>query len=93
MCIKKRNDYGLTGLSREARVMNLKNNSHPDDIEVTDLSAFVNSLMTSCRVSLSSDTVSAVDCIITMLNKTNIKLKSFNKKIMAVKAILGFKIQ
>lgn len=48
-----------TGLSREARVINLRNSSQPDDIEVTEPSVLVSTSMTSFRFSLSSDNVSA----------------------------------
>ena len=48
-----------TGLSREARVINLRNSSHPDDIEVTEPSVLFSTSMTSLRFSLNSDNVSA----------------------------------
>ena len=46
-------------MSREARVINLRNSSQPDDIEVTEPSVLVSTSMTSFRFSLSSDNVSA----------------------------------
>ena len=49
----------LTGLSREASVINLRNSSQPDDIEVTEPSVLVSTSITSFRFSLSSDNVSA----------------------------------
>jgi len=48
-----------TGLSREASVINLRNSSQPDDIEVTEPSVLVSTSITSFRFSLSSDNVSA----------------------------------
>jgi len=46
-------------LSREASVINLRNSSQPDDIEVTEPSVLVSTSITSFRFSLSSDNVSA----------------------------------
>ena len=53
------NQLRLTGLSREASVINLRNSSQPDDIEVTEPSVLVSTSITSLRFSLSSDNVSA----------------------------------
>lgn len=48
-----------TGLSSEARVMNLRNNSQPEEMDVTEPSAFVKASITAFRFSLSSERVSA----------------------------------
>ena len=48
-----------TGLSSEARVMNLRNNSQPEEMDVTEPSAFDKASITAFRFSLSSERVSA----------------------------------
>ena len=48
-----------TGLSSEARVINLRNSSHPDEMEATEPSVFVSTSITALRLSLSSERVSA----------------------------------
>lgn len=58
ICMQQK-QLSLTGLSREASVINLRNSSQPDDIEVTEPSVLVSTSITSFRFSLSSDNVSA----------------------------------
>ena len=70
-----------TGLSREASVINLRNSSQPDDIEVTEPSVLVSTSITSFRFSLSSDNVSAIKINeeINNLVNTNVALPSLLK--------------
>ena len=49
----------LTGLSKAANVMNLRNSSHPEETEATDDFVCVKTSITSLRCFLSSDSVSA----------------------------------
>lgn len=69
-----------TGLSREASVINLRNSSQPDDIEVTEPSVLVNTSITSFRFSLSSDNVSAININEKINNLVKSIICPFNNK-------------
>lgn len=69
-----------TGLSREASVINLRNSSQPDDIEVTEPSVLVSTSITSFRFSLSSDNVSAININEKINNLVKSIICPFNNK-------------
>lgn len=69
-----------TGLSREASVINLRNSSQPDDIEVTEPPVLVSTSITSFRFSLSSDNVSAININEKINNLVKSIICPFNNK-------------
>lgn len=70
--MKENIECSLTESSKLVNVMNLRNNSHPDDIEVTLLSVCVKVLMASLSVARKPDNVStAIHSEKTMQNNNN----------------------
>lgn len=74
-----------TGLSRAASVMNLRNNSQPDDTLATDDLVCVKTSMTSLRFFLSSARVSAEDATQKFTQKTRMIMNKGHHLLKPVK--------